>query len=155
MGYIRIAGLLLLMGGIARPQIFPPVYTPPITGPHLPATVFPVPSGSVDLIVAGPDGALWFTEYSVDKIGRITRAGAITEFSVGHGPHDIAAGPDGALWFTEYTANRIGRITPSGVFTDYALPTVNGGPGSIAVGSDGALWFTEISGNRIGLQQAQ
>src|SRR5262249_5406943 len=31
-------------------------------------------------IVAGPDGALWFTEPTGNAIGRITTAGAVTEF---------------------------------------------------------------------------
>ena len=31
-------------------------------------------------IAAGPDGALWFTQYNGNRIGRITTAGAITEF---------------------------------------------------------------------------
>ncbi len=70
-------------------------------------------------IAAGPDGALWFTLPGprVDKIGRITTAGVITEFTIptippyGSLPTAIAAGPDGALWFTESSANKIGRIT--------------------------------------------
>ena len=31
-------------------------------------------------ITAGPDGAMWFTEFVGNKIGRITTSGAITEF---------------------------------------------------------------------------
>ena len=52
-------------------------------------------------IAAGPDGALWFTE--VDRIGRITTGGVITELAVGavSNPQGIVTGPDGALWFTE------------------------------------------------------
>jgi hypothetical protein len=52
-------------------------------------------------IAAGPDGALWFTELVANKIGRITTAGAMTEFNVPTPPGLITAGPDGALWFTE------------------------------------------------------
>ena len=75
-------------------------------------------------ITTGPDGALWFTEASCirkpgprciigNKIGRITTAGLVTEFTVptdGSGPHSITAGPDGALWFTEYYGSRVGRL---------------------------------------------
>jgi virginiamycin B lyase len=64
--------------------------------------------------MAGPDGALWFTEQAGNKIGRITPAGAITEFSIptpGAAPLFITAGPDGALWFVESNVNKIGRIT--------------------------------------------
>ena len=39
-------------------------------------------TASLEGIVTGPDGALWFTEYNDDKIGRITTAGGITEFNV-------------------------------------------------------------------------
>ena len=35
-------------------------------------------------IVAGPDGALWFTE--IAAVGRITTAGAVTHVSVPGGP---------------------------------------------------------------------
>ena len=65
-------------------------------------------------ITAGPDGNLWFTEGTGNKIGRITTAGVITEFSAltaTSQPAGIAAGPDGNLWFTEYNGNNIGRIT--------------------------------------------
>jgi hypothetical protein len=46
-------------------------------------TEFPVPSASSEPIgiTTGPDGALWFNEYSGNKIGRITTAGVVTEFS--------------------------------------------------------------------------
>jgi hypothetical protein len=65
---------------------------------------------------------LWFTEYIGNKIGRITTAGVITEFSIptlGSSPSDITAGADGNLWFTEASGSRIGRITtaPTGPCT--------------------------------------
>ncbi len=58
---------------------------------------------------------MWFTEYDGVKIGRITPAGAITEFPIATAhcyPSIITAGPDGNIWFTEYAGNKIGRITP-------------------------------------------
>ena len=64
-------------------------------------------------IVAGPDGALWFTNSGNNSIGRITTSGTVTSYT-GTGikqPGGIAAGPDGALWFTNYGNNSIGRIT--------------------------------------------
>ena len=39
-------------------------------------------SSNPTAITAGPDGALWFTERGANKIGRITPAGIITEFSL-------------------------------------------------------------------------
>jgi streptogramin lyase len=45
-------------------------------------TEFPIPTAGSGLsyIAPGPDGNLWFIEGNVGKIGRITTAGAVTEF---------------------------------------------------------------------------
>jgi virginiamycin B lyase len=107
-------------------------------------------------IAAGPDGALWFTEYvsgnpsnSASKIGRITTNGTISEFALPTAtstPQGIVAGPDGALWFVEAASATIGRITTAGAITEFAIPlSSDTAPdfGGIAVGSDGALWFPE------------
>jgi virginiamycin B lyase len=113
----------------------------------------PASASSPSGITAGPDGALWFTEYSANQIGRITTAGAITERPVPtnlSGPQSIATGPDGALWFTEFFGNKIGHITTGGVITEYTVPTSNSGLQFIAAGADGAMWFTENYGNKIG-----
>jgi virginiamycin B lyase len=111
-------------------------------------------------ITAGPDGALWFCEYAspstTSKIGRITTAGFLTEYTVPAGSAgfpgvlEIHAGADGALWFTEFIANQIGRITTAGVITEFTVPTTDSRPTEITAGPDGALWFTENSGNKIG-----
>jgi streptogramin lyase len=103
-------------------------------------------------IAAGPDGNLWFTE--PHRIGKITPAGAISEYSAGISarsfPNEIAAGPDGNLWFTEYN-DRIGKITPTGVVTEYSAGISAGShPNEIAAGPDGNLWFTESDGDTIG-----
>ena len=115
-------------------------------------TSFPVSGGPVSITV-GPDGNLWFTEFLGGKIGRITTAGQITEFSVPRSPsglQGITSGPDGNVWFAESIANKIGRITPSGVVTEFPIPTAVSGPNEITTGPDGNLWFTERNANRIG-----
>jgi streptogramin lyase len=106
---------------------------------------------------------LWFTEWSANKIGRITTSGVITEFDLppnGGGPYDIVEGPDGNLWYTRTdvsepcgssdSGNAIGRMTPTGSVVEYPLPNADGRPFGITVGRDGNLWFAECSGNRIG-----
>jgi virginiamycin B lyase len=121
-------------------------------------TKFSLPSGSRSeyplAITAGPDGALWFTDFA-DKVGRITTSGSIEMFAVPAGtfssseypktwwPLGITVGPDGDLWFTG--TNRLGRITTAGNVQEFPIP---GGalPNSIAVGPDGALWFTDLKG---------
>lgn len=121
-------------------------------------SLFSTPSGGNPYGIAkGPDGALWFTEYSSDTsgnvvtnsaIGRISINGVVTEYplpSSSSGPQGIVAGPDGALWFFEHKASKIGRITVDGAITEFPIQLTGGYgntvTGSITVGSDGALWF--------------
>ena len=114
-------------------------------------TTFPVPF--VIGLTNGPDGALWFADISNQPhIGRITTAGAVTDFPLPANSTSgvaIVSGPDGALWFTEL-GGTIGRITTDGQLTEFAIPTANSSPFGITVGPDGALWFTETSAGRIG-----
>jgi streptogramin lyase len=116
------------------------------------------PSG----ITTGPDGNLWFTEFSAGAIGRITPTGEITEFFAGlsesSGPDSITAGPDGNLWFTEgssvnsltgeETPGGIARITLEGVVTEF--PDAVQAPDSITAGCDGNVWFTDEFRGTIG-----
>src|SRR6267378_4059380 len=92
-------------------------------------TEFPISTDSRPVgITTGPDGALWFTEPYLDKIGRIATRGVIIEFEIptpGSFPIDITQGPDGALWFTENAANQIDRITTDGVITEFKIPTAS------------------------------
>jgi len=115
--------------------------------------VLPSANGGPTGIVAGADGAVWFTEEGANQIGRITIGGTITEFPVPtphSAPVGIAAGPDGALWFTELTTSQIGRITTAGALSEYSIPTPSARPQGIAAGPDGALWFTEFATSKIG-----
>jgi streptogramin lyase len=125
---------------------------------------YPLPFGynsNVLGIAPGPDGNIWFTESRCPycdpsasgqtpndgaTIGKITPAGAISEFTLPDyhaGPRGITAGPDGNLWFTEEVGNKIGRISPSGVVVEFPLPVADSHPMGIATGSDGNLWFIE------------
>ncbi len=89
-------------------------------------------------ITAGPDGNVWFGDCGTPAaIGKITPAGAITEYVVSWPPRSIAAGPDGNVWFTQ--EEDIGRITPSGALTMFSPPPLSF-PASITAGPDGNLW---------------
>jgi streptogramin lyase len=142
----------------------------------LSVTSFPIPLVGIvqpQGITTGPDGNLWFAETGADKIGRMTPAGVVTQFSLppipipdgsqpspgsAPGPVGITVGPDGALWFVG-VPGEIGRITTAGVVTEFPVPAVPPPPGSpagtqattatltgITAGPDGALWFTGIPG---------
>src|ERR1700754_4948528 len=67
-------------------------------------TEFPTAPGARPLaIVAGPDGALWFTQAVGNSIGRMTTDGVLTnEWAIptpNSTPDGIAIGPDGSVWF--------------------------------------------------------
>ena len=108
-------------------------------------------------IVAGPDGALWFTNEginSIGSIGSITTAGIVTDHTDPNirQPGFITAGPDGALWFTNGLMKgnySIARITTAGTVTKYTDPGLSL-PFGIAAGPDGAVWFANASGRSIG-----
>lgn len=132
-------------------------YTSVAANPAPIAREFPIPTASSEplSIAAGPDGNLWFVETLGDKIGRITPAGAITEFSMGitasSQPRSIAAGPDGNMWFTEINGGKIGRITPVGGITEFTTPPESSELLSIAAGPDGNMWFAGAGDNTIGV----
>lgn len=97
-------------------------------------------------IAAGWDGALWFTQPSGDRIGRVSLDGDTTEYAVAGQPMSLAAGSDGAVWFT-LRDDAIGRIDPQGTVTTFSagLPK-HSRPGDIVLGADGAMWFTRRKG---------
>jgi streptogramin lyase len=126
--------------------------------------VFPVPSGMETAgITKGPDGSLFFTEAAADTIGRITPAGAVTEFALpkaGALPTAIATGPDGNLYFTEagftsdhgFTALHVGRISPAGKVSEFSLGFSAFAEGGITAGPDGNLYFSfgDNNGEEVG-----
>jgi virginiamycin B lyase len=104
-------------------------------------------------ITNGPDGAMWFTEFAAEKIGRITTSGAITTFDVASNSQlpRIVTGNDGNLWFTvDSPADKVGRITPTGTVTLFNVPGVNSRPFGIALGADGKLWIGEQGIDEVG-----
>jgi virginiamycin B lyase len=68
--------------------------------------------------IASGAGALWFTCYFLDEVGRVSTSGKVTAFPVPnhfHGNYPdtlegITAGAGNDMWFTEEAANRVGRI---------------------------------------------
>lgn len=88
---------------------------------------FPVGAGPQE-IVAAPDGALYFTESTANKIGRLTVTGQLTEYPIPtadsypwgiavYVPPQSVPPPAGAavafrIVFTEYSASKIGFLDP-------------------------------------------
>jgi virginiamycin B lyase len=64
-------------------------------------------------MIAGPDGALWFTESLGSRIGRIETNGTMTEFATPTlmaQPRGLIVGPDNAIWFAECEWGNIDRL---------------------------------------------
>jgi virginiamycin B lyase len=68
-------------------------------------------------IVAGKDGGLWVTESGLDKIGRVSVNGTVSEYTspvTGLGLKGIAVAPDGSIWFAEsgtgLNPGRVGKL---------------------------------------------
>jgi len=127
-------------------------------------------------LVAGPDGAIWFTNASTvlggaetgkgfATVGRLAADGTVKAFVPPYEPpslpSQIVAGPDGALWYAEPglafskgqgavpSYGGIVRVTTGGQFRAFDLAHRNVFPLALASGPDGALWFTDERG-RIG-----
>jgi virginiamycin B lyase len=103
---------------------------------------------------------MWFSEFGIDRIGRVSSSGSITEYptsgaglTAGAEPSGIVAGPNGDIWFTEYGTGRLGAIDPASgkLVGEYPVPAgASSNPQGIVVGPDGALWFTERGADQIG-----
>ena len=166
-----ISACSLPTSSVARSK---PVPSPTSSFGHV--ALFPLSSGvpAPNRLVAGPDGAIWFTAFDLmpvegmadgrpihDAIVRMTSAGAFTLFPLpdeGVYPDGIIVGSDGNLWFTEFYGNAVGRITPQGTITEFFVPSRphrNPGdlpqsqPHALALGADGNIWFPDMGGNMI------
>jgi virginiamycin B lyase len=105
----------------------------------------PTPNSFPGDITTGSDGNMWFTEQAVDKFGRITPQGVITEFTGVSSPTSIAAGPDGNLWVASAFVPQVARVTPTLDITIFPTPAT---PTIIRPGNANNLLFTEFSANK-------
>ena len=103
-------------------------------------------------IVAGPDGALWFTNQYSNSIGRITTGGAVTNYT-GTG----ISSPDGHRWrgpgrrAVVHQLRQAPRSDGSRrAASSRTTRTRHQRSQGIAAGPDGALWFTNYGNNSIG-----
>jgi streptogramin lyase len=112
-------------------------------------------------MAADSEGDVWFTEFVLGNVARLTPAtGTITRFSGNGGPSGIIEGADDNIWFAERSAGRIACIA-DGVVHHYDLGSVDGvskeparmirGPGfGLVPTSRRGIWFSEVRGNALG-----
>jgi virginiamycin B lyase len=100
-------------------------------------------------IVAGPDGAMYASDSSLNKVWRIGENNRVRGFDIGGGATGIASA-HGALWVSDRDNSRIVKLATNGVELGSYPVTPGAFPSDIELGSDGALWFAESRGNAIG-----
>lgn len=107
--------------------------------------------------MAAPDGSIWFTEETTNKIGRMNpKTGEFKEYSLTEdnnaGPHGLAIDPNGSVWYTANSGGFIGKLEPNtGKVAVYKMPDPQAkDPDSLAIDSKGILWFTLPSANMVG-----
>jgi virginiamycin B lyase len=124
---------------------------------------------ATDSIARGADGAMWFTDSAVGRVGRITKGGSVKHFKLsgfwsprcvdssgGHftcSPASIIAGPRNKMWFMGLYGDRIVEISSGGKLRFHRVPMVGRQPTilrAIGAGPGGAVWFvTGVAAGRI------
>jgi streptogramin lyase len=104
----------------------------------------PEPGGRPYAIIAGPGGAVWFTEQEcASGIGLLSKSGQWQHYPITGDcesqPLAITEGPDGNFWFADDWSG-YGSITPDGVITNFKTSTASY-PVAITTGPDGNLWL--------------
>ncbi|MFT3863185.1 MAG: hypothetical protein QM729_02850 [Solirubrobacterales bacterium] len=114
--------------------------------------VIPEAGGDQNRLALGPEGNIWFTATTVNRVGYVTPDGRVEEFpSLGYyaSPNFLTAGPDGTVWFTmsekgPLLAHTTSSWAPSGFRLGGEKEYV--GEGALVAGPDGRIWFAAESG---------
>src|SRR5687768_13662136 len=87
----------------------------------------PTPNSRPHDPAVAPDGALWYTGQTANKLGRLDpKSGEIKEYPLktgDSGPHGLAADKNGNIWFTANSKAYIGKLDPrTGDVAEYPMP---------------------------------
>lgn len=109
-------------------------------------------SQTVDTIVSGPDGDLWFSgEFSKEPIERMNTSGKVLTKKIvaDGGMLDLLVGPDQHVWATDGGA--LHRMNSPKSYTTISVPPSVGHCfiGALAIGANGNLWFDNYGGGNI------
>lgn len=111
------------------------------------AYAVPTSAAGVGNIVTAPDGHMWFVMADVNKVGRITPGGVITEYDLpptttgGGQVKDVTVHPDGSVWVVYDQGRKIVQARPDGTATDYVLGSFPYGE-DVEIGPDNLPWVT-------------
>jgi virginiamycin B lyase len=111
------------------------------------------PNAGPTMIVQGPDGALWFTENNVAKLGRLTTSGIMTEVALSPATSatTLVVALDNNFYFGDPAQNKFGVYNPTAkTVAEFAIPTANAQPADMILGPDSRVYFSEQNANKIG-----
>ena len=120
---------------------------------------FDIGGQASQMLAAGPDGRVWYTDGAGAGIGYVDPATGGTEhidlpdvfpLHLKSVPGGIAAGPDG-VWITVVAKGALLRYDPgSDAFREYRLPDQQSGPFAV-MERGGQIWFTESGTGKLGM----
>ena len=93
--------------------------------PHRKISEYPVNSPA--LVVAGPDGNMWATNFNVHRVAQVTTSGTIlgeVKLPAKSYPKGIAVGGNGNLYVAEFGTGQIAEINGAGVVTQHDIPLI-------------------------------
>jgi streptogramin lyase len=98
-------------------------------------------------IVTGPDGNMWYDDYSGLQLVRMNMNGGTKRFPlVGFNPTSFTVGNDGKFYLGDVNISTIDVVTTGGVETKITIPSGDKiGYDNMALGPDNNVWFTEYS----------
>lgn len=109
--------------------------------------------GGPNGLTLGPDGALYFSDFSGGRVMRVALTAGATPTVVGRVPsaNGVAFEDDGHLLVCNYGGGSLIRLTlADGVETDRATVASRlGSPDGVAVDADGTIYVTDNSGGRL------
>ncbi|OLR93928.1 hypothetical protein BJP25_16005 [Actinokineospora bangkokensis] len=100
-------------------------------------------------VAATADGALWFSEMTGHRLGRVAD-GAVdyVPLPAGSFPAGVVQGPDGAVWCALNTAGALARVDADLGVTVHPLPTPGAAPVGVTATAD-AVWCVQIGAGQL------
>lgn len=119
---------------------------------------YPLPQGSSQPFstACNQDGGVYFTEYNVDKIGRVDmttlKISQWNALSLNAKPMGIATGYDGNIYFAESNVNKLAKMTPGGTsMTEYNVPITGSLPNKVTPCFSSEVCFSERGASYMGV----
>ncbi len=127
----------------------------PYAGAHFRAWPFPAPDVGAMLPAPAPDGSVWVSEMTTNKLARfMPGANTVQEYSFAptyQGTMGTAVDASGDVWLAQEETSSIGRFDPvTGHYQQFHTPTANASPTDLAFDQQGKLWFTELGAAAVG-----